>query len=223
MSDKTALLFGATGLVGGHCLDLLLRENSYRKVVAFARRPLAINNPRLQVELIDFERLQDYNHLIAGDDLFCCLGTTIRAAGSQDAFFHVDFTYPHHIATTARSNGVGQFLLVSSIGADPQSSVFYSRVKGELEQAIQRIPFSAIQLFRPSLLLGDRREFRFGERFASIASRAIAPLLLGSLRKYRPIEARDVAAAMVAVAGEDRAGVNIYESDAIAAIASGAS
>jgi uncharacterized protein YbjT (DUF2867 family) len=216
---RTALLFGATGLVGGHCLDILLRDDSYTKVTAFARRNLSVSHPKLTVEVIDFERPEEYTPLVVGDDLFCCLGTTIRTAGSQEAFSRVDFTYPHQIASAAGANGVGQFLLVSSLGADAGSSIFYNRVKGELENAVRKLRFHGIGIFRPSLLLGERKEVRLGEKIAGVLSAVVAPLLLGSLRKYRPIKARDVAAAMVAVGKKNAAGITVYESDAIAGAA----
>lgn len=211
MSTRTALLFGASGLVGGHCLDLLLHDDAYAKVVAFVRRGLTVSHPKLRVEVIDFDRLEDYASRIVGDDLFCCLGTTIAVAGSQDAFYKVDFTYPHRIALAAEHNGVDQLLLVSSIGADSGSSIFYSRVKGELEDAVRKIPFAGVQIFRPSLLLGERKDVRLGEKIGAVLSTVISPLLFGPLRKYRPIKARDVAAAMIAVAKRAPGGINIYQ------------
>lgn len=219
MNERTALLFGATGLVGGHCLDLLLHDDAYTSVVAFTRKGLPVSHPKLRSQVIDFERLEEYAGLIVGDDLFCALGTTIKAAGSQEAFRRVDFFYPHRIASIAAASGVSRFLLVSSLGADAGSSIFYNRVKGELEDALRDIPFRGIQIFRPSLLLGDRGEFRMGEQIGAAMSKILGPLLFGSLRKYRPIEARDVAIAMIAVAREGKEGYGMYESDRIREIA----
>ncbi len=212
MQPRTALLFGASGLVGGHCLDLLLHDDAYQSVVAFVRRGLTVSHPKLRTEVIDFDRPEDYEALIKGDDLFCCLGTTIAVAGSQEQFYKVDFTYPHRIALAAARNGVRQFLLVSSVGADSGSSIFYSRVKGELEDAVRKIPFERVRIFRPSLLLGDRKEFRLGEKIGAVLSVIASPLLFGPLRKYRPIKARDVAAEMIAVAKGAPVSANLRES-----------
>ena len=216
MNDsRTALILGATGLVGGHCLDLLLDDEVYEQVITVGRSDTGRNHPKLARRLIDFERLSDYRDLIRARDVFCCLGTTIKKAGSQEAFRKVDFTYPHEVARIAKENGAEQFLLVSSLGADSKSRIFYSRVKGELEEAISGIPFDAIQIFRPSLLLGSRKEVRLGEQIAEKASRIFAFLFVGMLAKYRPIQARDVAAAMVKIAKEQPRGVNTYESTEI--------
>lgn len=219
MSARTALLLGATGLVGGHCLDLLLHDEGYSSVVAPGRRLLPIEHAKLQQHTIDFERLQDFKHLLQAQDVFCCLGTTIKQAGSQDAFRKVDYEYPVGLAALAARSGAEQFLLVSSLGASAASRVFYSRVKGETEAAIAALPFKGVQIFRPSLLLGERKEFRPGERLAERASKLFSFLLAGPLRKYRPVQARAVAAAMLKIAPEHPAGVNIYESDQIRQIA----
>jgi uncharacterized protein YbjT (DUF2867 family) len=149
------------------------------------------------------------------DDVFCCLGTTIKKAGSQAAFRKVDFTYAYEAAQLAVQQGAEHFLLVSSLGADANSSVFYSRVKGELEIAIAALPFAAVSIFQPSLLLGERAEFRFGERLAEPLAKVLSVFLLGPLRKYRAIEAHTVAAAMIHVAKSPGKGVTIYESDRI--------
>lgn len=216
---RTALLFGATGLVGGHCLDLLLRDEAYGKVITPGRRKLALTHPKLEQHVIDFARLTEYSHVMSAQDVFCCLGTTIKKAGSQEAFRQIDFTYPHEIAQLAHRNGASQFLLVSSLGADQNSSIFYNRVKGETEAAISRIPFDSVQIFRPSLLLGEREEFRRGEQLAEKAANIFSFLFVGPLKKYRPIHARAVSSAMVRVAKEQPSGVNFFESEKVHALA----
>lgn len=205
--------------MGGHCLELLLEDDAYLRVVSLGRRETGRQHPKLEEHLIDFERLKDSSHLFRGDDLFCCLGTTIKKAGSQAAFRQVDFTYPVEAARIASENGTAQFLLVSAIGADSGSRIFYNRTKGEVEEAVAKFPFRGVQIFRPSLLLGERREFRAGERMAEKAMKLFSFLLAGPLKKYRPVPARDVAAAMIRVATQNPAGVNHFDSDRISGIA----
>jgi uncharacterized protein YbjT (DUF2867 family) len=218
-SGRTAILLGATGLVGGHCLELLLAEDTYHGVVSLGRRRTTREHPKLEQHEVEFDRLQDYSELFGGDDLFCCLGTTIKKAGSQEAFSRVDFTYVTESARLASENGTKQFLLVSALGADPRSTLFYNRTKGAAEEGIARFPFHGVQIFRPSLLLGERAEFRPGERVAEMAMKVFSFLLVGALRKYRAVKARAVAEAMIAVAKQRPAGVNVFESDRIIEIA----
>jgi uncharacterized protein YbjT (DUF2867 family) len=218
-SGRTAILLGATGLVGGHCLDLLLGDDHYHRVVSLGRRKTAREDERLEEHTVDFERLEDHSQLFRGDDLFCCLGTTIKKAGSQAAFRRIDFTYVRESARIAAENGTAQFLLVSALGADVRSRIFYNRTKGEVEEAVAKFPFQGVQIFRPSLLLGERAEPRRGERVAEMAMKLFSFLLVGPLGKYRPVEARAVAGAMVKTAKQRQPGVRIFESDRIAEIA----
>jgi uncharacterized protein YbjT (DUF2867 family) len=216
---RTAILLGATGLVGGHCLKLLLEHDAYNHVISLGRRKAGREDEKLEEHLIDFEQLDDYAQFFQGDDLFCCLGTTIKKAGSQAAFRQIDFTYVKESARVASAKGVGQFLLVSALGASPGSSIFYNRTKGEVEEAVAKLPFRGVQIFRPSLLLGKRTEARAGERVAEKTLKLFSFLLVGSLRKYRAVQAGAVAGAMIKVALEQPAGVNVFESDRIAEIA----
>jgi len=212
---KTALLLGASGLVGGHCLQLLLEDEAYAKVVVWVRKPLALRHPKLEQAVVDFARLESCAEPAKVNDVFCCLGTTIKKAGSQAAFRQVDFVYPLEIAKIAAANGAEQFLIVTALGANPKSSIFYNRVKGETEAAITPLPFRAVHIFRPSLLLGERQEVRPGEKIAEKMSGVFSFLFSGPLRKYRPIHAAVVAAAMVEIAKQNLVGVNIFESDRI--------
>jgi uncharacterized protein YbjT (DUF2867 family) len=218
LSSKSALILGATGLIGGHCLNLLLNDASYKRVVVPVRRKLRIDHPKLEQHMIDFDRLEDYSNLFKTSDLFCCLGTTMKRAGSKEAFYKVDFTYAHQAAQMASRNGTERFLLVTSIGADPHSSNFYLRVKGEIEAAILKLPFTAIHIFRPSLLLGEREEVRLGEKIGMFSAKLFSFAFVGGLNKYRPIEAEVVAAAMIEIARRDLKGISIYESDEIQSI-----
>ncbi|MCA1557790.1 MAG: oxidoreductase [Acidobacteria bacterium] len=212
-SGRTAILLGATGLVGGHCLDLLLEDAGYDRVLSLGRRTKGREHPKLEEHIVDFERLDDYAQLFRADDLFCCLGTTIKKAGSQAAFRQVDFTYVRDSARVGLENGTSQVLLVSALGANSHSRVFYNRTKGEVEEAVAKFPFHGVQVFRPSLLLGERTEYRAGERVAEKAMKVFSFLLAGPFRKYRPVQASTVAEAMVKVALQRPSGVNIFESD----------
>ena len=218
---RTALIAGASGLVGGHCLDLLLAEPAYDSVTALVRRELPATHRKLRQVVVDFDRLGEKAALFDVDDLFCCLGTTIRAAGSQEAFRKVDHDYPMELGRLLKEHGGRQMAIVSSLGADPGSRFFYNRVKGEVEEGLGAMGLPALQIFRPSLLLGERSESRLGEKIGSVVMKLVGPLLVGSLRKYRGIRGADVARAMVRVALAEPSGRHIYESDRIAAIAEG--
>ncbi|PTY03782.1 oxidoreductase [Opitutaceae bacterium EW11] len=209
---KTAWIAGASGLVGSFCLKHLLDSPVYSRVVAVARRELPIQHPKLTQALVNFAVLDPSPGV---DDVFCCLGTTIRQAGSREAFRRVDFGYVVSLAEAAVHSGANQFLVVSSVGADPASPNFYLRVKGEMERAILQWPFAAVHLFRPSLLIGPRRQFRFAERLGAVMAPIVSPLLRGSLRRYRPVQASAVAGAMLAAAARGARGRCVYEGEAI--------
>ena len=211
-SDKRALVFGATGLVGSHLVPQLLAHPAYAEVHVFGRRALKLTHPKLRQHLIDFERLEDYRDLIVGDDLFCCLGTTRKNAGSKEAFRHVDFDYNYLLALIAERNGINQYLLVSSVGADPDSPVFYSKVKGQLEKAVRELDFWSLHIFQPSLLLGERNENRFGEAVAQRIGKVLDKVTGNLLSKYKPIEAEYVAQAMVFAAQELTEGQHLHAS-----------
>jgi uncharacterized protein YbjT (DUF2867 family) len=215
MDKRAALLVGATGLVGGHCLNYLLKDDKYHQIVALTRRNLDFRNPKLEQYIVDFDRLENYTDQIKADDIFCCLGTTIKKAGSQEAFRRVDYHYPVKIAQLAAKNGARQFLLISSLGANKDSKIFYNRVKGEIEAAIREIPFYGIQIFRPSLLVGERAESRMGEKAGEFVLKMLKPVIIGNWKKYRAITAENVAKAMVEIAKTDLKGIHIYESNQI--------
>ena len=216
---RTALLVGATGLVGGHCLRQLLADDAWSEVVVLARRRLAASHPKLVARLVDFDRLGQLSGFPRVTDVFCALGTTIAKAGSQPEFFKVDFTYVVETARLAAVSGARQFLLVSAVGADRSSSIFYSRVKGETEEAVRKLPLPGIQIFRPSILAGERSESRPFERVGLAAFSAVSFAMVGPLRRYRPVAADDVARAMLEVARREIPGVNVYDSDRIEEIA----
>lgn len=214
-ASKTALIAGASGLVGNFCLELLLQSKRYAKVISIGRRQLAIQHPKLQQLIVDFDKLENYKQSLIADDIYCCLGTTIKEAGSQDNFYKVDFTYAVKLASLTALNSGSQFLVVSALGADAQATIFYSRVKGQMEQAIQALPFKGIHIFQPSLLLGNRQKKRLGERIAQIIMPKLNFLLLGPLRRYRPVPAKSVAQAMLYTARQDGAGVQVHDPEKI--------
>ncbi len=213
--SRTALLLGATGLVGGELLSLLLADGEYHQVTVLVRRNLSVTNPKLVQRLVDFDNLAKAADAFGTDDVFCCLGTTIKKAGSQDAFRKVDYTYPLESARLAVRQGAKQFLLITALGANARSAIFYNRVKGEVEEAVGQLPLNGFHVFRPSLLLGDRQESRLGEKIASAVMGPMDFLLAGPLKKYRGIHARTVAQAMLRTAKRNLAGHHAYDSDLI--------
>ncbi len=205
---KIALVLGATGLVGGELLDQLLSSPHYREVVALVRRPFNRQHPKLRQEVIDFA-MPDAG-VVKGDDLFCAIGTTLRKAGSKDEQYRVDCLYPAQIGLLARQNGVRQYLLVSSVGADADSSNFYLATKGDLEEKLKGLHFDHLVIARPSFLLGERKEFRLGEKLGIVLARVFAPLIP---RRYKGVSASTVASALVNLANQQLKGVKIVESD----------
>lgn len=218
MTHRTALLVGATGLVGNQCLKQLLANEMYSSVVLLLRNPVPMTHPKLKQHMINFDQLQKHADLIRGDDVYWCLGTTMRKAGSQEAFEKVDFQYPLEIAKLASANGIQQFLLVTSVGADPSSANFYMKTKGRVEETLKAVPFHSLLIFRPSFLLGKRDDFRLGERIGVTAMRAITTAPVNALKKYRPIAASVVGTALVKTALKNLEGIHVFESDEIQAI-----
>jgi len=213
--NRTALLAGATGLIGNHCLDFLLNDNAYDSVNILVRKEIQLKRPKLRQLVVNFDKLNEYASSIKADDVFCCLGTTIKKAGSQANFKKVDLEYPVEIARIALENGAGQYLFVTAIGADKSSLVFYNRVKGEVEQTVKKLPYKSIHIFRPSLLLGERQEHRSGEKFGTALYHLTSPLFIGPLKKYKAIEGKAVAGAMAECAKKNSPGIFIHESNEI--------
>jgi uncharacterized protein YbjT (DUF2867 family) len=217
MNKKTVLLLGATGLVGGECLTLFLEKDQYKKIVILTRSPLrsVIHDERIDQHIIDFESLNEYRHLMKADHVVSSLGTTIKKAGSKQNFLKVDFKYTYEIAKLAAQEGAEHFFLVSALGADPESSIFYNRVKGEVERAVQNLPYRSINIFRPSLILGDRPERRLTEEISKI----LAGILSFAIpARYKPVQASNIAKAIMQIAATNPAGVRIIESEEITVI-----
>ena len=217
-SPKTALIAGASGLVGRHCLSFLLQSDRYNHVISVGRSPLSVSNPKLVQVTIDFDNLSDYKDQLQADDVFCCLGTTIKKAGSKAKFHKVDYTYVVELARLASSRGASQFLVVSALGAHPKSRIFYNKVKGQMEEAVKHIPFRSVHILQPSVLLGNRQESRPMEKVAGWFMGSLRFLLLGGLKKYRPIEARKVGKALVHYASQEKPGTHVHPSDQIARV-----
>jgi uncharacterized protein YbjT (DUF2867 family) len=208
--NRAAAIAGASGLVGSLCLKLLLEDQSYDRVVAVSRRAIAVSHPKLAQEIVDFGELGERPPCEC-DAAFCALGTTIRTAGSQAAFRRVDHDFVQAFAKWTHAGGAQSFALVSSVGANAASGNFYLRTKGETEESVKQEGFRDTHLFRPSLLVGDRGERRFGESVAAAVMRPLQFALLGSLRRYRPARALDVARAMAAASSLPNPGVHVYE------------
>ncbi|MCM3585246.1 oxidoreductase [Mesobacillus maritimus] len=213
--QNTALVVGATGLVGNELVTLLLTESKYEKVKVLTRRTLPLTHPKLEQFVVDFDQLASYQDEMQVEDVYCCLGTTIKKAGTQEAFKKVDFTYPVELAKLTREKGAQKFFIITAMGATKDTKVFYSRVKGEVEEDVKKLGFHSLHIFRPSLLLGERKEFRFGEKIGVLLSPLFSFLLVGSLKKFKPIHARDVAKAMYQASLTAQHGQFIHENDEI--------
>ncbi|WP_395049705.1 oxidoreductase [Flavobacterium sp.] len=216
---KTALIIGSTGLIGSQLLEILLESQEYEKVLTFVKRDSGILHPKLRQHIIDFDKPESYKELVVGDDFFCTIGTTIKKAGSQEAFRKVDFEYPMQFATFALKNKVKQFLIVSSLGADASSSNFYLKTKGEIQDFLKDCNFESVSVLQPSLLLGKRKEFRLGEKIGTFFVKLFSILLIGNLKKYKAIQSEAVAKAMFITAQKNYKGFHIIESDSIQEIA----
>jgi uncharacterized protein YbjT (DUF2867 family) len=215
MQGKTALIAGSSGLVGNELLHLLLKGQEYEKVYSIVRRPLGVEHPNLIEVVCNFDKLEEIQEYFHVDDVFSCLGTTIRNAKTKQAMYKIDVEYSLTIAKLAKEQGVKHFSIVSSMNANPKSLLWYSRMKGILEEQLQEIPLDTISIFRPSLLLGYRKEFRFGERMAGLIFHKLSFLLRDSLKSGLAIEANTVAQAMYHVAQMDKKGVSIYSAKTI--------
>lgn len=210
-----AQVTGCTGLIGGELLKILAAEQV--ETIALARRAFAAP-VGVRVVQTDFTQLKPASNLTC-THAFSALGTTIKKAGSQDAFRQVDFDAVLASAKLAKESGASVFVVVSALGADSKSGIFYNRVKGQMEEALRGMGFTSVYVMRPSLLLGEREESRFGEQVGMLAGAVLGPLMQGPLRKYRPIQGKDVARAMFLCAKKAEPGFHILESDEIVAAA----
>lgn len=208
--SNVAVIAGSTGLVGAQLLDMLLESKKYDKVYSLVRKPTGKQNPKLTELLVDFDELKNTLSSITDvNDVYCCLGTTMKVAGSKMAFRKVDFLYPLFLAEWAVEKKANQFLMISAMGANPHSSIYYNRIKGEIENEVSALPITSVAFFRPSLLLGNRKEKRIGEKIGIAIFKTLSFLFVGLLKNYKGIEATKVAKAMIDHASKQKTGKEI--------------
>jgi uncharacterized protein YbjT (DUF2867 family) len=213
--QKTALIVGASGLVGSKLLALLVKDQLYREVIVVTRRMVVITSEKIVQHVLNFDHLNEHQEKFKADDVFCCLGTTMKKAGSKENFYQVDFKHVLNIAKLTAANKAESFNLITAMGASKTSLFYYSRVKGEVEEAVSKLKFKRINIFRPSLILGDRSDPRPMEKFGQVGSRIFSFLFVGPLKKYKAIEAKTIASAMLKAAKLKSEGITIYNSDEI--------
>lgn len=210
---KTALIVGSTGLVGKYVVEYLLDNPKVEQVISLVRKPSGMQHSKLNEIIIDFDNLDQYASQFKADTLFCCLGTTIKAAGSQEAFKKVDYEYPIKVAEICKQNGTQHMLIITALGADKNSGIFYNKVKGETEETLKTLDFEQLDILQPSLLIGERDEFRLGENIAQKVMPLFDGLMFGSLKKYKSITGKQVAKAMVEIALQNNKGIHYHLSD----------
>ena len=211
---KTALIFGSSGLVGGHLLNKLIQNNNYSKIKVFIRSELEINDSKLDIIKTDFNNLKNHREDIKGDDCFFCIGTTKKNSPDKNEYRRVELDIPKEIAQIAKSNSVNSFAFVSSGYADAKSSGDYLKFKGLVEEELKNLNFSKLAIMRPSFLIGDRKEERVGEKIGIFLFKMLSPLFLGPLKKMKPINSEKVASAMIKAVNENLE-KNIFESNEI--------
>jgi len=213
---RSAIVVGATGLTGSSLIEQLCENDEYVSVIVIARRELQYKHPKLEVKIRNFDTLEEKDIEFA-HELYCCLGTTIKKAGAREAFEKVDFEYPLAIASLAKKQGIPHMLVITAMGANEQSRFYYNRVKGKLENALIELGLQRLSIIRPSLLVGQREEFRLGEKVGEKLLKLANPLLIGPLKRSRAIEASQVAKAMIVIAlhGKKQS-VTIYPSQDLA-------
>lgn len=221
MQAQTAVVIGATGLIGEQLVQELLQDTTFSKVVLLVRRPLQLSHPKLEIRLVDFNDPSDLSaKLGTGQAVFCCVGTTRnQVQGDKDAYRKIDYDIPVHTAQLASRQGFTQFLVVSAVGASAASGNFYLQLKGSMEEDVRAFSIRSIHIFRPSLLLGKRKEFRLGERIAQAILPVVSFLMPGSLRRYRAVQSKLVAKAMLVAARNAEPGTHTYEYDEIGYLA----
>ena len=215
---KQALIAGSTGLIGGHLLSILLDDENYDTVISISRRTTVIAHDKLREVICSFDKMDEVADQLVAHDLFICLGSNMKKAGSKEAFELFDYTYPLQLSKIALKNGVQQVSLVSALGANNSSLFFYNRVKGDLEMAISELQFETVNILRPSILLGEREETRVKENMAQGFYKALGWVFVGPIKKYKAIDGETVAMAMNKIARSNTPGINIFDSEEIETI-----
>ena len=216
---KKAVIAGASGLVGGHLLEIILNDSYYQEVLVLTRKEIPIQHKKLVQLVIDFDKLNLHAEAITGDAIFCCLGSTRKKTPNLSDYRKVDFDYPVKMGEIAKNNGIGQYHLVSSIGANMHSGNFYTKLKGETEYALINLALPCLHIYQPSALTGERKDRGLLEKFVLGIMSVIDPILLGSLKKYRSIAAKTVAQAMYNQSFKAEDGLFIHPSDHIKKLA----
>ena len=216
---KTAIVFGSTGLIGGHLVNQLIQDNYYTKIKIFVRSQTSINNEKVEVINIDFNNLGNHKTEITGDDCFFCIGTTKQNSPNRNEYQKVELDIPKEIAQIAKANSVKSFIFISSIYANPNSSGNYVKFKGLVEEELKRLNFSKLGILRPSFLMGKRKENRVGEKIGILTFNLLSPLLFGPFKKMRPISSENVAKAMIKIANSNLE-KTVFESNEIVELTS---
>ena len=211
---KTALIFGSSGLVGSHLLDLIIQDNNYNRIKLFVRSKPTKTNSKLQIIKMDFNNLESHKDSIVGDDCFFCIGTTRKNTPDKNEYIKVEYNLPVNVAKIAKANSVNNFIYISSLGANPNATGLYLKNKGQAEEELKKLNFSKLSILRPSILLGNRTENRIGERIGIFIMKTLSPLFLGKMKKYKPIRVENVTKTMLKVAQKNYQ-KKIFESDEI--------
>ena len=211
---KTALIFGSSGLVGSHLLDLIIKDKNYNKIKLFVRSEPKMVSSKIEIIKTDFDNLENQKNIITGDDCFFCIGTTRKNTPDKNEYIKVEYNIPVEVAKIAKSNSINNFIYISSLGANPNAASLYLKNKGQTEEALIKLNFSNLSILRPSILLGNRKENRVGEKIGIFTMKTLSPLFLGSLKKYKPIKVECVVKTMLQVAQKNYQ-KNVFESDEI--------
>jgi len=210
---KNAIIAGSTGLVGSALVSQLIQDESFESVILFLRKQNGSNHPKIKPVIVDFDNLENNAYSDTPTHAYCCLGTTIKKAGSKDAQYKIDHDYVIAFAKVCKQMGVKTFSVVSSLGANFESKNFYLNTKGQMEEDLKSLGFETLIIVRPSLLLGNRNEFRLGEKIASFCMKLFSPFFIGSLKKYKGIQDVAVAKAMIYYSSFSNKGTFIHEND----------
>ena len=211
---KTALIFGSSGLIGNQLIELLVNNDKFSKIKLFVRSETSNSNSKIEIIKTDFNNLENHKDSIIGDNCFFCIGTTRKNTPNKNEYIKIEYDLPVEVAKIAKENSINSFTYVSSLGANPNASGLYLRNKGQAEEALQKLNFPKLFIMRPSILLGNRKENRIGEKIGIFVMKSFSPLFLGKMKKYKPIQVKNVAIAIVKVA-ENNFQQTIFESDKI--------